>query len=91
VATGEKIVETFFYPSNEEEKVKKASSGEDIAMEGENEEGGRSQRRKTKFIPELIRYRNDVQDILNSLIKISENNEQAASFKTQEKSAFESI
>lgn len=60
-------------------------------MEDQHEEEDRFQRRKTKFIPELIRYRNDVQDILISLVKISENNEQAAAFKTQEKSAFESI
>ena len=44
-----------------------------------------------QFIPELLKYREHIQEILNVIIKVSDNNEHAYAFRKEEKAAFEKI
>lgn len=77
---GKKIVEAFL-----------GDSSEDVNMLDDNNQPVGASSREKMFIPEILKYRETIQDILNSIIKASENNEHIYAFRKEEKVAFEKI
>jgi hypothetical protein len=86
---GESIVIHYQDTSNEVFEESKQSQDQEMAVE-ESQNGVRKSK-LSHVIPELIKYRDNVQIILNSIIKISDSVEHAYAFKKEEKTAFEKI
>lgn len=87
--TGEQIVFTFLgKPSGADQEM---SDIEELKVPQSQESGLAPISQAENFINELLKYRDHVQDILNAIVKFSDNNAHAYAFKKEERAAFEKI